>query len=154
MQIKLFTIPIPDSELAVEEVNKFLEGKHILKIDQQLLKTEEENFLCFCIQYEEEGSHKVAVKKSKPDYFDNPNQEAHHQRFVLISSLRDKIAAEEGELPHRVFTDDELIAFTKFDVPLSEAGMVKQRGVGKLKVEKYGKRLLKMLQEELDKRYE
>jgi superfamily II DNA helicase RecQ len=152
MQIKLFTIPIPDSDPATEVMNKFMEGKRILKISQHLLNIEQGAFLCFCIQYEEEESGHAVSQQS--GYFSNPTQESHHRRFELLSSLRDKIAAEDGELPHRVFTDDEIIAFAKLEEPLSIGGMKKMRGIGNLKAERYGHRLLKMLQEELDKRYE
>ncbi len=152
MQIKLFTIPIPDNELAVQELNKFLEGKKILKIDQQLLQTKKGDFFCFCIQYEEGISNTESRRESKfNDQYDQ-KRDAYMERYKLLSSVRDKMAAEDGVKPQQVFHDGHLSNFARYEEPLTEQVMMLTSNFGNGKMEKFGKRFLKMLQEELDKR--
>ena len=51
MQIKIFSIPIADSGVMQEEMNKFLRGHKVLEVQQELISTERGGIWCFCVRY-------------------------------------------------------------------------------------------------------
>jgi len=136
MQIKLFTIPIMGGETLMEDLNIFLRSKKILQVENRLLESAEGNFWCFCIKYLDSSPQKMG-RKEKVDY-KQLLDEASFARFSKLRAIRKKVANEEAIPAFAVFTDKQLAGLAKQE-KLSLASMQEVKGVGKQKVEKYGR---------------
>ena len=111
MQFKIFNIPIPESEAAVEEMNRFLRGNRIVAVEKQLMNVREAYYWSFCVQYiyEVAGSQGAnqGEKKEKVDYknvLDGPTFEV----FPKFRVYREQIARRDAVPVCAVYTDAEL----------------------------------------------
>lgn len=141
MQIKIYTIPIPGGEALTEDMNVFLRSKKILQMENELVSTPQGAHWCFCIKYLEDGT---VAKPQRIDYKAIMN-EADFQRFSKMREIRKQLAIGDGVPPYAVFTDEELAAMVASESPLSAASMLKIKGVGSKKMEKYGAKFLDLL---------
>lgn len=51
MKVKIYNIPIPGGEEMTEEMNKFLAGKRIIHIENQVVLSGQLAFWTFCVKY-------------------------------------------------------------------------------------------------------
>ena len=66
MQIRIFTIPITDTGMLQEEMNKFLRGHKILEVQQELITNNKgSGYWCFCVRYIQGGIANNTSKKGK-----------------------------------------------------------------------------------------
>jgi superfamily II DNA helicase RecQ len=146
MQIKLFTIPVTDTGLFMEEMNRFLRGYKILEIQQQLVSNEHGASWCFCVKYiESNASMPVSSEqKVKVDYR-TLLDEATFNIFSRLREIRKAIAIEEGFPAYTVFTDEELANIAKL-TEITPSTMQSIKGIGQKKVEKYAARFIQDLQ--------
>ncbi len=135
MQIKIFTIPILGGEALTEEMNAFLRSRKILQVESHLTTQGQGSFWCFCIKYLDNAG-KEAGRRQKVDY-KNVLDKAAFERFSQMREKRRDISREEAIPAYAVFTDEELAALAKEPV-LNKTTMMKIKGIGKKKVEKYG----------------
>ena len=69
MQIKLFIIPITDTGVMLEDMNKFLRANKILETETHLVQNERGASWCFCVKYIEQSNlNTFSVSKEKIDY--------------------------------------------------------------------------------------
>ncbi|MCK5822917.1 MAG: HRDC domain-containing protein [Bacteroidales bacterium] len=145
MQIKLFTIPALDSELANEEMNKFLRSHKVIGVQQEFVPAENGAYWCFSIKYiQGENINIFSGKKEKIDYREILDQNT----FKIFSKLREyrkEIAKNDAVPAYAVFTDAELSAIAKLPEITSEK-IKTIKGIGIKKLEKYGKLILEMYQ--------
>ena len=73
-------------------------------------------------------------------------QYENHELFEVLRALRKEIAAGEGVPPYVVFPDNSLSAMCSA-LPADEAEFLEVPGVGKIKLEKYGKRFIEAITE-------
>lgn len=144
MQIKIYTIPIPGGEGMNEEMNKFLRSKQVLQVDQHVVSNEHGNYWCFSIRYLDTEPPRDG---RKIDYRERLS-EATFKRFSRMREIRKQLAAEDEVLPFVVFTDEELAAVAELPLPLTEGAMRTVKGIGDKKMERYGLKMLKILQDE------
>jgi ATP-dependent DNA helicase RecQ len=146
MQIKIISVPIPYGEEANEDLNRFLRGHRILKVDKQLVQ--EGGLACwtFCIEYIELSRKAPSSRKAKKDYKELLPAEV-FERFSVLRKRRKAIAQAEGIPAYAVFTDKELVKLAEME-ELDLQQMRKVEGIGSKKVEKYGQRLLTKQEDE------
>jgi superfamily II DNA helicase RecQ len=143
VEIKLFTIPILGGEKLVSEMNTFLRSQKILQVEKELVSTAQGGHWCFCISYIE-GKAAVGVPKSrrdKPDYKKLLGDQA-FQKFTLLRKIRKALADDEGVPAYAVFTDAELAEIAKLGDKATLGQLRKVPGIGKKKLEKYGKHFI------------
>jgi len=143
MQIKLFTIPIGDSGDLEEKMNRFLRGNKILEIENRLVNNERGASWCFCVKYVEKNQSSTGGKKVKVDYRVEL-EDATFKIFSKLRSIRKQIAKDEGRPAYLIFTDEELAAIAKLE-EITPSKMLKIKGVGEKKVERYAKKLIEGL---------
>ena len=140
MQIKIISVPVRHGEQENEELNRFLRGHRILKVDKELVQ--EGGMACwtFCIEYIEPSKKAPPTKKVRVDYKEVLSPEV-FERFSVLRKRRKKIAEKEGIPAYAVFTDKELAKLAEIE-ELDISKMKKVDGIGAKKVEKYGERIL------------
>ncbi|MFN8348804.1 MAG: HRDC domain-containing protein [Spirosomataceae bacterium] len=145
MQIKLFTIPLTDDGRAQAELNRFLAGHKVLEVEQRFYQNEKGGGWSFCVRYIQNGIvPETPALKGKIDY----KTVLSEARFAVFSILRDirKVLANEDAVPaYAVFTDEELANIAQLN-EISPSNMLKIKGIGEKKVEKYGKKMAEMYQ--------
>lgn len=151
MEIKIITVPAIGGEELNEEMNRFLRGHKIVCVDKQFYQAFENAYWTFCIRYLPNAANSsngtaFSEKKEKIDYKNVLDEKT----FAVFSKLRmiRKALAEKDEVPaYAVFTDAELAEISKLE-NLSENSLLSIPGIGQRKVEKYGKLMLNMLNED------
>ena len=143
MQIKLFTVPVLYPDSAEAELNRFLAGKRILTIEQQLTTQDGGAFWCFCVRYLEKTATNKSFRKSKADKIDYKEEldAATFGRFSLLRAIRKELAKEDAVPAFAVFTDAELAAIAGL-AELTPQQLQTIKGVGEKKVSRYGERLI------------
>lgn len=142
MQIKIFTVPITDNGLALEELNKFLRSHKVIECIQQLVNNPNGTIWCFCVKYIDANNSLQPDPsfRKKKDYKD----ELDEKTFKVFSSLRDirkQIATEDAIPAYAVCTDEELSAMATL-TEINRAGMLSIKGFGEKKFEKFGVRIV------------
>ncbi len=145
MQIKVISVPALDGEIWNDDLNKFLRGHKVLKVEQQLLSISNGAYWTFCIHYID-GQNSNNERKERTDYKEILSAEA-FGRFAKLRSIRKAIADEDQIPAFAVFTDAELADMAQLD-EITENSMRQIKGIGDKKIEKYASRILKVLQDE------
>ncbi len=140
MQIKLYSIPIVGGEKINEDMNVFLRSKKILQVENQIVSNAQGSYWTFCIKYIED-LNTTETTKAKVDYREVLD-EATFKVFSHLREIRKKIAVDEGVPAYAVFTDEELSNIAKLE-EITAANMLKIKGIGEKKVEKYAQRFEK-----------
>lgn len=136
MQIKIFTLPVLNSEQTEEEVNKFLRSHRVMTLDRQFC-AEQGGYWTLLVSYQENGgSQGTAVNRSgKVDYREVLSPEA-FGRFARYREIRKEVAAQQGIPAYAVFTDEELSQIALME-EVTVPAIAAIKGVGK-RAEKYG----------------
>jgi len=145
MQIRLFTIPVSDKGTYTEELNRFLRSHKILEVENQLVSDPNGHSWCFCVKY---VSSQLPYQKKgniKIDY-KNELDENTFKVFSKLREIRKQLAAEDAVPAYAIATDKELSEIAKLE-KIEEKSLLTIRGFGEKKLEKYGNRLVKLLNE-------
>lgn len=142
MQIKIFTIPVIADERETEALNLFLRANKIVDVRRELTQSDGNSCWTFCITYMPDLhsapiADKADNRSGKIDYKEVLDSDT-FERFARLRKLRKEIADKEAVPAYAIFTDAELAEISKLEV-LDTANMLKIQGIGKKKVEKYGK---------------
>jgi len=141
MQIKIFTIPVFDSNS--EEMNKFLRSHRILEVRQEFLQIQNSAYWSFCISYiQGEYANTYKGKKEKVDY-KSILDESTFAKFEKLRKIRRDIATKDAVPAYAVFIDAELAEMAKLS-DLTENAIKGIKGIGIKRTEKYGKLLVEM----------
>jgi len=146
MQIKLITIPASGNKATEEEMNRFLRGHRILDVSHEFVQNGMNSCWCFCIRYLESyvKVNNQGNQRNRVDYKEVLD-EAAFKVFTRLRECRKRIALDEGIPAYAVFTDKEMAEVAKLE-DLTAQGMIKVQGIGKNKVERFGKRMIEMFQ--------
>lgn len=142
MQIKIFKIPAEDDGILQEELNRFLRGRKVLGIQQELVANTEGIFWCFCVRYVEGGF--VAEQKGRVDYRAILSEEA-FEKFSRLRQCRKEVAEALNEKIYMVFTNEELGKMTELE-ELTMENIATIKGIGEKKLKKYVQPLLERYQ--------
>lgn len=134
------------NEAFLSELNRFLGGHQIVSVREELVQNGGDSVWSFCVKYVEgqapsaagsfEGSSNKEFLKNLPaDVF---------RRFERMREIRKAIADEEKTRPYNVFVDVELVEMAKLE-NLTREAMLKIRGIGSKKADKYAERFIEGL---------
>ncbi len=140
MKIKIFTVPIIGGESEEEEMNRFLSGNRILDIESGMSG----NYWSFCIRYL--GKQTPSVRQTKKIDYKQVLSEKDFKKFSLLRQIRKEISVEEAVPAFAIFTDAELSELAK-QTEITIQSMKEVHGIGKKKVERYGRKFLNHLEE-------
>jgi len=143
MNIKTFTISIFDDGSMQEELNRFLSGNKIIDITQEMVQLNNGAYWCFCVKYLNRAVSRQSNSKTRVDYREKLD-DVTFKKFSKLREIRKQIAATDAVPVYMVFTDEELAAIAKMPVIIPK-DMLKIKGIGEKKVEKYAKRMIEGL---------
>ena len=150
MLYKFLTIPACDSASGQGEINAFCASHKIVSVEKHFVPVGVESFWAFCISYVDKNAGvETFTKKDKTDYRYVLNE----RDFAVYSRLRllRKTLAERDGIPvYALFTNEQLATMVRNYVK-TESDMLRINGIGKARVEKYGKEFLLLLCKEYDK---
>ena len=148
MQLKFFTIPIPDHGGFADELNAFLRGQRILSVRREVVNEPSGASWAVCVEYLSAASAVTpasTIGKAKIDYREKLNAED----FAVFSALRDvrkELAERDGVPVYAVFTNEQIAQMVTIKAN-SLATLRKIDGVGDSRIEKYGERFVAALQQ-------
>ncbi len=145
MQIKLFAIPVNDTGIFTEEMNRFLRANKILEVENHLISNDNGAVWCFCVKYIEGAWSNKPADRSRTDYKNELDEET-FEVFSRLRAARKKLAAEDAVPAYAICTDQELAEMAKLK-ELTVNNLTKVKGFGEKKLEKYGHRLMQLLHE-------
>lgn len=150
MQVKIFTIPCLNSNESNEELNRFLRANKVINVEKEFCVLNNEAFWSFCITYlQNQNTVSSQEKKEKVDYKEILD-EASFAKFTLLRSFR-KVLSEQDAVPaYAVFTDVELSLISQLE-EISEKNILKIHGIGEKRLEKYGKKICEMYENQKNK---
>ena len=147
MQVKFFQIPSVGCEAVEAEMNTFLRSHRILKVERELVQRETSPCWAVCVEYMDgavaSGSSSRIGQRGgdkKVDYKELLS-EADFSLFLILRDLRKSLAEIEGVPIYAIFTNEQLAKLAQARAQ-SQADLEKIEGVGKAKIEKYGRRVL------------
>jgi superfamily II DNA helicase RecQ len=147
MPYKIFRVPLSNWAWAEDELNAFLRGHRVLKVERRFVDDGENSFWCFCVDYHEPRGGKEAFQgrpgKERIDY----RELLGDQDFAIYAKLRDlrkQIAQEESIPVYLIFTNEQLAQMV-CSKARSPAALAAIEGVGPARLEKCGARLLEFL---------
>ena len=143
MQIRIFNIPLTDTDEQLSELNRFLAGNKVLEVEQRFFQNEKGGCWSFCVRHISgafSGDGKQSGGKEKVDY----KQVLSEPEFVMFSRLREireALATEDGVPAYAVFTDEELAGIVRLK-ELTEKDMQSVPGIGEKKIARYGRQMI------------
>jgi len=150
MQFKLFVVAVTDAGEALNELNGFLRSHRVLEESHELIAGKNGSAWHFCVKYLEviksTGYRQTKRTIPKIDYKEVLNDKT----FAIFSKLREyrkEIAREDAIPAFAVFTDKELAEIAKLP-DINESGMKTINGIGEKRTDRYGKKLVEMLQKQ------
>jgi superfamily II DNA helicase RecQ len=149
MAFKFFTVTIQQPDPAAAELNAFLQSHRVLTVDRRWVDLGAESFWSFCVDYLDrtaaaDARGPAGEKRSKVDYKEvlAPDQ---FSVFAKLRELRREIAQSEAVPVYTIFTNDQLARMVQARAA-NKSDLEKIAGVGNARVEKYGNRVLSLLQ--------
>lgn len=153
MKYKFFKIPVRESDLKEEELNKFLSANRIVSVYKDFVQDKQDSFWSYSVEYIEgnglKPSEKMNYNKKRIDY----KEILSNEEFILFSKLRDirkELASKENIPQYLIFTNEQLSQMVKKKV-LTIAEIIKINGIGEKRAKQYGEEMLKVLKEENEK---
>jgi len=143
MKFRFFTIPVMNPIQMGEELNTFIAGHRIISVEKKFVDNGDSSFWTFCLTYLESDGGYSGTKPAKIDYKTVLN-EGEFSLFVRLRQLRKELAEKEGIPAYAIFTNDQLADMIR-NRAATEADLLNIGGVGKSRVEKYGKEFLSLV---------
>lgn len=139
MQIKIFSMPLTPDAQQEEELNHFLRSHRIVDVRREIASSGGNCWWTFCVTWLPDSPAEMNGKPARVDY----RTVLDERTFLVFSDLRKirKELAEKDAVPaYAVFTDAELAEIARAG-EITESAVVAVPGVGKKRLEKYGKAL-------------
>jgi ATP-dependent DNA helicase RecQ len=149
MLVKVFSLPF-DSALGNfndKELREFLKDKEVISIQEHFFMKNEVPFLTMVIKYfpfRQEADPQMAPQGKRDESWRETLSEVEMGVFNLLREWRSKRSREEGVPPYILFTNKQLAQLIK-ENPSSLSHLERVEGVGKARVEKYGRDILGIL---------
>lgn len=146
IQVRLFSIPVTDTGVFSEEMNRFLRQHKIMEISQNFVSSERGALWCFCVKYIETIAPLTQPHQQnapKIDYMKVLDAET-FKRFSRLREIRKAIASQEAIPVYTVFTDEELAELAKLQ-EITPSAMLGIRGIGDKKVARFAEKIINAL---------
>jgi hypothetical protein len=159
MAFRFFQVPVRESGVAEEELNRFLRSHRVLSVDRRWVDQGTESFWSFCVDYLETVQPSTSHSRpgggdgrGKVDYREvlSPEQFA---AFVKLRELRQTISKDEAVPVYVIFTNEQLAAMVQQGAA-SKADLGRIDGVGEARIQRYGERFLECLKTQRDRAHE
>ena len=140
MRYKIYTIPIPDTQNAIEEMNRFLNTHRIITVEKHFLQKREISNYVFLVEYYEAKIESTGYKTPKIDY----KEILSAQDFAIFNERREyrkNLSESEGKPVYTFFTNEQLAAIVQKKVK-SKKTLKAIDGIGEAKIEKYGEGII------------
>ena len=134
-QIAVFFVPVSGGEAEQGELNAFLRGHRVLKLEHAFTG----NGWSFCVEWLEGSTTAGFEKARRVDYREKLEPEV-FTRFAKLRERRKMIALEDGVPPYMVMTDAQMAETVKDAYPTPET-LKEVTGFGAGRLEKYAERL-------------
>lgn len=130
-------------------MNAFLRSHKVLETTKSVIMQGDMAFWTFCVTYIDNAKPDTQASFEKKDKIDYKAvlDEAAFNRFSALRTVRKQLAEEDAVPAYAVFTDAELAELARLE-SLSTTTMKLVNGIGLKKVEKYGERLMKLLEQQ------
>ena len=128
------------------EVRDFLKDKEVISIQEHFFVKNEVPYLTLVVKYfpyRQELDSTLAPQGKRDEAWREMLLESDMGLFNLLREWRSKRSRAEGVPPYILFTNKQLAQLIK-NRPISLTDLEKVDGVGKAKVEKYGKDILEI----------
>jgi superfamily II DNA helicase RecQ len=149
MAYRFFTVPIHDAGESVSELNGFLKSHRVLSVDRRWVDAGPNSYWAFCVEYWEGGAatdlNRRSAGRNRLDYREILPA-AEFAVFARLRQWRKETAKEQAVPVYTIFTNDQLAQMASRRAS-SRAELEQIAGVGDARIEKYGSRVLKLLQE-------
>jgi superfamily II DNA helicase RecQ len=155
MAYRIFTIPIHEPGAAEAELNGFLRSHRVLAVERKCVESALNSYWTFCVDYLEStggpisaGSNGGHTGRGKVDYREKLSP-ADFAVFARLREVRKGIAQEAAVPVYTVFTNEQLAQMVEARAT-TKAALEKIAGVGDARIEKYGARVMEVLQRQYD----
>lgn len=145
MRLHFAHIPAQSPAEAEAELNGFLASHRVTAIDRQLVTTGPTPFWAISVTWLEDRAFVDPKRGDRPDYRELL-PEAEFTVFARLRAARKAWAERDGVPPYAVFTNEQLAAIAQRRVT-SLAALGDIAGVGKAKLDKYGRDVLALVHE-------
>ena len=152
MKYQFFSIRANDPQSGQNELNKFCAGKKIIAVEKHFITDGENSFWAVCLTYQETDGMRSSTGNVKVDYKEILN-EKDFAVFARLRELRKTLAEKDGVPAYAIFTNEQLAAAVTGKVS-SHKALTGIKGIGKARIEKYGKAFLEILLDEFGKKGE
>lgn len=129
------------------ELREFLKDKEVISIEDHFFIKNEVPFLTMVVKYfpfRQETDPALVPQGKRDEAWREMITDADMGTFNLLREWRSKRSREEGVPPYIVFTNKQLAQLIK-ENPSTVSHLERVDGVGKSRVEKYGKEVLEIL---------
>lgn len=139
MQVKIFTIPLSNTELSEAEVNAFLRGHRILQIDRHF-SSEGGGYWTLFVEYMDCESLEKVQPANRRDHRDAAASLSGEQKekYERLKAIRRTIATQESLPAYLVFTNEELALLAQISV-LNEETTKNVKGIAPKRLNDYVK---------------
>ena len=109
MQLKSFVIPVLSPERSEGDVNSFLRGHRVLRIERQLVNDMAGAYWAVLVEYAEDGHTDVVRPVRRSDNKEDFNLSSDEmERYERYRNIRNKVSMQKGVPPYVIFTNQEL----------------------------------------------
>ena len=146
MQYKKFVMSLGDDGTQEAELNRFLRRHNVVNVERQFI--EESSMWVFLVCYEDDRQS----KSSQRERFNPASEltEGQLERYKRYSDIRMQLANKNKVPVYIIFTNRELAELARLEERPTELMLRSMKGMGDVKMEKYGKDFLRLLNEEND----
>lgn len=147
MRYKFFTIPARNPEAAEAEFNAFCSKHRIGFVEKHLVSDGADSFWSVCVSWlDGEGAPSGSGSKKPPVDYKEVLSEEDFTLYLELRNLRKEVAERFGVPAYAVFTNDQLAVMVQQRIS-SRNALLAIPGIGKSRVEKYGREFLQRLSE-------
>lgn len=144
MQVKFFVVPLADRAEAEAELNAFLRGHRVVRMEKHFVGQETGAYWALAVEFLERGGGEAShTIEGRIDY-KTVLSEADFAVFRRLRDLRKELADAEGLPAFAVFTNAQLAAMVQRRVT-SRRMLSEIDGIGEAKTTKYAERFLAAL---------
>ena len=142
MRFHFITIPVFGESASEAELNRFVASHQVTRVERRFVEDGAESAWAVCVQYVE-GGGRAQSSKAGLDYREVLSAQD-FSVYAELRALRKTLAGGEGLPAYAIFTNEHLAAMVERRVhSLEELGAIE--GVGKHRIDKYGKQFLDVL---------
>lgn len=149
MQYRFFTIMVFGSEEVEQELNKFCASNRLAAVEKHFVADGDRSFWSICVGYVQARKENYGGRNARVDYREVLN-DTDFAMFARLRTLRKSLSEQEGVPAYALFTNEQLAEMVRSRVDsLAKLGAID--GVGKARIEKYGKQFVSLLAQEFSK---